>query len=515
MPWGGIALTPTVVQAAPNSSVISTFAVQSDVKLKMASLSDDTGQTAFKLALSGVDPAHPDWGYTAPAMDEADQEQFMNEAVLFIEGTELGTLKDLGFTAMHFRESNKFSLTSKAGLKKLKPVVDGSNLDVVIKYSKFNGGQVRYPNMENNLSAQAKAEIKEGSTPAVVNKDALKAAITEGEAVDTTGKTDESAKALKDAIAAAKVIDAKADATQKEVDDAKAAIETAKAGLKDKPVTPVDPSEPSPVVVDLKDFTEYADAFYYTDKSIVDHLDNNIYLTTKAGMVGALGNIKKVLDGHNSFDILSIIGGVQAGVSLPIKDHENIRVGGFFEYDNKGFGNVSAHHIGLGATVKTEDVKAFVRYRVVTYKGKNNHNMDAYVNYAHNFVVTEKFHIEPSAGLYATYSSKVALDNDVELVGRFGVLGDASVKFAYVNDGLELYAKPELRFGYNNQMLRQTTVTNNQLAITRNYMNYSLGLGVNKTFKSGVKLFGQVKFEGDEQRNGELDARVGIGYSWK
>ncbi len=352
--------------------------------------------------------------------------------------------------------------------------------------------------------------VKDGTTPPapVLDKKPLEDAISTAEGLDKTGKTQASIDALNAAIAEAKETLNSA-TTQQEIQDA--ADKLAKVKLVDKVVTPIDTTP----VVDLKEFTDYADAFYYTDKGIVDHLDNNVYLTTKASIAGTLGNIKKALDGHNTLDILSIIGGVQAGVSIPLEDHKNIRVGGFVEYDNRGVGNVSAHHIGLGATVKTEDVKAFVRYRVATYKGKNNHNIDAYVNYAHNFVVLEKFHIEPSAGLYATYSSKVALDNGVELAGRFGVLGDASVKFAYVNEGLELYAKPELRFGYNNQMLRQTTVADNQLAIARNYMNYSLGLGVNKTLKNGVRLFGQIKFEGDEQSNGELGARVGLGYSWK
>ncbi len=72
-----------------------------------------------------------------------------------------------------------------------------------------------------------------------VDKAALNAAITEAEKVtDLSVYTDDSAKAFTDALAAAKSVAAKADATQTEVDNAKKALEAAQAALTLKPVEP-------------------------------------------------------------------------------------------------------------------------------------------------------------------------------------------------------------------------------------------------------------------------------------
>ncbi len=75
----------------------------------------------------------------------------------------------------------------------------------------------------------------------VVDKTALNTAITAAEAItDLSGYTAESAKAFTDALAAAKAVANKADATQTEVDNAKKALTDAQTGLTEK--------EPAPIV---------------------------------------------------------------------------------------------------------------------------------------------------------------------------------------------------------------------------------------------------------------------------
>ena len=68
----------------------------------------------------------------------------------------------------------------------------------------------------------------------------LESAITEAEAIDTTNYTEDSVKALTDAIAAAKTVLANADATQDEVDAATKAITDAIAGLEELPAASSD-----------------------------------------------------------------------------------------------------------------------------------------------------------------------------------------------------------------------------------------------------------------------------------
>ena len=80
----------------------------------------------------------------------------------------------------------------------------------------------------------------------VVDKFAdLKAAVADAEAVKEADYTAESYKALKDAIATAKEVIAKEDATDEEIAAALAAIETAKKNLKPVTTTPVDPDNPT------------------------------------------------------------------------------------------------------------------------------------------------------------------------------------------------------------------------------------------------------------------------------
>ncbi len=76
---------------------------------------------------------------------------------------------------------------------------------------------------------------KQGASIPVADKAALNTAIAEADKItDLSGYTDESAKAFTDALAAAKAVAGKADASQTEVDAAKAALVAAQDGLTEK-----------------------------------------------------------------------------------------------------------------------------------------------------------------------------------------------------------------------------------------------------------------------------------------
>lgn len=86
----------------------------------------------------------------------------------------------------------------------------------------------------NGLSAKLKMVYTSAPTPKpVVDKTALKAEIAKAEATKNDGYTAESWTAFQTALTAAKAVDAKADATQKEVDDAIVALKAVKL---EKPV---------------------------------------------------------------------------------------------------------------------------------------------------------------------------------------------------------------------------------------------------------------------------------------
>ncbi|MDP8092951.1 hypothetical protein QJU20_02770, partial [Pasteurella atlantica] len=359
----------------------------------------------------------------------------------------------------------------------------------------------------------AKAALKDKSTvdKVTVDKSALEKAIKDAKALDTSKKTDKSVKALTDAIAAAEIVFAKADATQKEVDDAKARIEAAKSDLKDKPT--------GVTIIDLNKYNDYTNAFYYVDKSIVKYIDNDVYFSLKGGLMHTLTKVQQSVNNHEKMDLLSVLGGFQAGFSMPL-ENSTTRVGGFFEYDNRKFGDHRVDHFGLGTSMKTENIEAFLRYRLAKYRSKSNHNVDAYVNYRYDYQALDSFRITPSIDLYMTYSSKVTLDKDIELASRFGALTNAAVQFTYMNKPMnfEVYMKPEVGFGYNDQLLKQKLPAGykrNELKIERGYFNYALEIGANKQLGNGVKLFINTRMQGNKTHNPDYTANVGLGYSWK
>ena len=114
--------------------------------------------------------------------------------------------------------------------------------DIEFVVNEAGDGTLVFTAPEKNAPQLDKFDITlvEEKTPVVVNKDALKAAInTAKEALKKEDKyTEESVKALKDAVAEAEKVAADENATQESVDAATKAVEEATKGLAEKPAPP-------------------------------------------------------------------------------------------------------------------------------------------------------------------------------------------------------------------------------------------------------------------------------------
>ena len=114
--------------------------------------------------------------------------------------------------------------------------------DIEFVVNEAGDGTLVFTAPEKNAPQLDKFDITlvEEKTPVVVNKDALKAAInTAKEALKEEDKyTEESVKALKDAVAEAEKVVADENATQESVDAATKAVEEATRGLTEKPAVP-------------------------------------------------------------------------------------------------------------------------------------------------------------------------------------------------------------------------------------------------------------------------------------
>ncbi|MBS9775553.1 MAG: FIVAR domain-containing protein [Fusobacterium sp.] len=311
--------------------------------------------------------------------------------------------------------------------------------------------------------------------------------------------TAKSYKELEDAIVAGKKVFNDPNATQKEVEEARRAIEEAIKNLKED-------------LIDLeKEYGKYADAFTYTDKTIIDRAGEDKYFNVKGGVVSMLERAGRAAEKANKKDrrIDKIIGVVQAGFSKEL-ENKDYRVGAFVEFDSQ-----IANHYMLGATFKhKDDFKAFARYRLANYKGANNHNIDLYGTYANRIALSNSSYVEPRLGLYLTYSGETKLDKKVNLKSRFGYLADVSVKAAKrYNDGLEVYIRPELRAGNNDQKLEQVG-TSNSVTIKKSNVRGSVELGASKAYENGITPMMSVRVKSAKNKEVGVDVRLGASYKW-
>lgn len=143
--------------------------------------------------------------------------------------------------------------------------------DIEFVVNEAGDGTLVFTAPEKNAPQLDKFDITlaEEKAPVVVNKDALKAAIDAAkEALKEEGKyTEESVKALKDAVAEAEKVAADENATQESVDAATKAVEEATKGLAEKPAVPeADKTALKAVLADAAQKLAGADA--YTEESV-------------------------------------------------------------------------------------------------------------------------------------------------------------------------------------------------------------------------------------------------------
>lgn len=143
--------------------------------------------------------------------------------------------------------------------------------DIEFVVNEAGDGTLVFTAPEKNAPQLDKFDITlvEEKAPVVVNKDALKAAIDAAkEALKEEDKyTEESLKALKDAVAEAEKVAADENATQESVDAATKAVEEATKGLAEKPAVPeADKTALKAVLADAAQKLAGADA--YTEESV-------------------------------------------------------------------------------------------------------------------------------------------------------------------------------------------------------------------------------------------------------
>ncbi|WP_156286489.1 BspA family leucine-rich repeat surface protein [Oceanivirga salmonicida] len=255
--------------------------------------------------------------------------------------------------------------------------------------------------------------------------------------------------------------------------------------------------------IELKNYKPLADAFYYTDTSIADRIDEKAFLDVNfsKSVVDVLNDVV-----NNKFDSANIIAGVQVGANSNIT--KDLVIGGFAEYQNK-----VSHNASVGMSLKYKDILTFIRYRIALKAKKINHNVDLYARYSKQFTFN-KFELTPKIGLYLTYSHKVKLAENVELRPRVGVIGDTALLMAYNINRAKIYVEPKLSFGYNDQKIAQTNLSSNEYIIKRGYVDYALRLGAKYKFINNVTLDGDINVKGDMNKNIKVGTRLGVAYNW-
>lgn len=143
--------------------------------------------------------------------------------------------------------------------------------DIEFVVNEAGDGTLVFTAPEKNAPQLDKFDITmvEGKAPVVVNKDALKAAIEEGNKLleEADKYTEESVKALGDAIKEAEEVVKNEKATQAEVDAAASAVEEAARGLEEKPQVPE--ADKTALKAALADAAQkLAESDVYTEESV-------------------------------------------------------------------------------------------------------------------------------------------------------------------------------------------------------------------------------------------------------
>lgn len=200
------------------------------------------------------------------------------------------------------------------------------------------------------------------------------------------------------------------------------------------------------------DFSKYepmALEYIYTDTSISDNFDNQMYF-----------NIKKVLDKKGlNFNL---------GNSINVS---NFKVGAFFEIENSD--------IFTGISLNYNNFNGFMRYR--------QKNIDTYLSYSKPINLANGFSIKPNAGLLITYSPLIKLDMDANIDKRFSFVNNYNILLQKNINGVNIFAKPEIKLIYSPLVIYQSNDINNYKIINPKSSEFSFTTGI-RTVINNISL---------------------------
>ena len=183
----------------------------------------------------------------------AKTQQELDEASVALKGSILGLeskeseLIDRSELEKAIKEAQAIDLSTKTTISA--NTLKNTLTSAIAIYNNSNVSQSVVDNTTNALrSAINNLQDKD---PNAIDTSLLEKVIKEVQAMDTTNKTDDSVKALNEAIKQAQAIIDKADVTQAEINEAKANLEAAVAELKDKPSNPTPDPKPAMNFVDV------------------------------------------------------------------------------------------------------------------------------------------------------------------------------------------------------------------------------------------------------------------------
>lgn len=266
-------------------------------------------------------------------------------------------------------------------------------------------------------------------------------------------------------------------------------------------------SVPVRVISNLEEYKKYIGAFKYADKTVVYNFSQDKYFVVKGGLYSAINRFGESMQ-KKTYNLDHIIGGVQTGFMHKL-ENKDTRVGAFFEFDHQ-----MANHYMVGMGLKhKENFNGFIRYRLARYQKINRNNIDVYGNFSKRYIPRKNHYVEPSVGLYLTYSPKTNIDKYVDLKSSFGYLADMSVKFAYQNDeNREYYLRPEFRIGKDNARLVDKVEKSNTLNIKKSDIRYSLEIGTQKT-NENYTTSASIRVRSNNRKHLGLEVKLGISYS--
>lgn len=200
------------------------------------------------------------------------------------------------------------------------------------------------------------------------------------------------------------------------------------------------------------DFSKYepmALEYIYTDTNISDNFDNQMYF-----------NIRKVFNKNGlNFNL---------GNSINVS---NFKVGAFFEIENSD--------IFTGISLNYNNFNGFMRYR--------QKNIDTYLSYSKPINLANGFSIKPNAGLLITYSPLVKLDMDANIDKRFSFVNNYNILLQKNINGVNIFAKPEIKLIYSPLVIYQSNDINNYKIINPKSSEFSFTTGI-RTVINNISL---------------------------